>query len=462
MIFAWDFSREPEVPNRSTRHPVPGCWALLVGMAAGTWCVSTVNAGEFSYGLGYFGEYSDNIRLAPKNPEHEWTNIAVAGMAYQELGPTLAAHVDAEAQYYNYTQQTYTDAPRYYADAAAIWAISPQRLNWVVVDRADQSLLNSSRPATPDNLTNTNVLSTGPDFFMHFGPVNTMVLGGRYGRASYADGGTSNDRYSGSARWLYESNSTTNYSLNYEYLRVFYDDAVLNDNYQRHDLYLQTDIHEANNLVLLDVGATHIFQERGGETRGPAFRLNATRRLTTESTASLLAASEFLDPAADLLTTVTSATSVTGALTMPTFPATRDVTGDFYKTRRLEGYYTYTGATLGAGTGLYYRDVNYQTTPMDRTEVGLRQDVTLNPAGLLSTMLYARYVQTEYHNFVRNDADTQIGLLVLYRLTPNLRTTAELRRTWRNSTDPAQEYTNNLFLVSLVYVTNPMLNPIRR
>lgn len=416
-------------------------------------------AGDFAYGLGYFGESTDNIRLAPANPQREWTNIAAAGIAYEERGPTLAAHINAEAQYFNYTRQTYSDAPRYYADAAAVWAMLPQRLNWVVVDRADQSVLNTTLPATPDNMTNSNVLSTGPDLFLRFGPVNTMVLGGRYGRASYADGGTSNNRYNGSVRWLNEVNAQTTVSLNYEYMRVVFDNDVLNDNYTRHDAYLQLDVHEANTQVLLNAGATHIYQERGGETIGPAFRVAATRRLTTESTASVLAASEFLDPAADLLTSATSATST---LTMPTFPATHDVSGDFYHTRRVEAYYTYTGTALGAGTGLYYRDIDYQVTPMDRTESGARLDLTLNPAGLLSTMLFATYVQTEYHNVIRNDADTQIGLRLQYRLTPYLTSAAELRRTWRNSTDPLQEYTANQFLVSLVYTSNPLLSPIRR
>lgn len=445
--------------NKSARQPVPGCWALAVVLPAGVWFVPAVSAGDFSYGLGYFGEYSDNIRLAPTNPQHEWTNIAAAGVAYQELGPSLAAHVNAEAQYFNYTRNTYSDAPRYYADAAAIWAIAPQRLHWVVVDRADQAVRNTTLPATPDNLTNTNVVSTGPDIFLHLGSVNTIVLGGRYGRASYTDGGTGNNRYSGSARWLYESNSETTYSLNYEYLQVRYDDSVLNNNYERYDLYLQGDLHQANTQATFGAGATHIYQDRGGETVGPALRLAATRRLTTESTASVLAADEFLDPAADLLT---SATAVTSTLTMPTFPATHDVSGDFYKTKRVEAYYTYTGVNLGVGTGLYYRDIDYQVTPMDRTEGGGRLDLTLNPGGLLSSTLFASYVQTEYHNVIRNDADNQVGLRLQYRLNPNLTTTAELRRTWRNSTDPLQEYTNDQFLVSLVYVSNPMFNPIRR
>lgn len=445
--------------NSGSQNPVPGCWALLVGLSTGAWFAPAVSAGEFSYGLGYFGEYNDNIRLAPSHPQKEWTNIAAAGIAYQELGPTLAAHVNAEAQYFNYTRQTYADTPRYYADAAAVWAISPQRLHWVVVDRADQATLNPSLRATPDNLTNSNIFSTGPDVFLRLGPVNTIALGGRYGRASYTDGGTSNDRHSGSARWLYESNSETTYSLNYEYLRVLFDNDVLNENFSRHDLYLQADLHRANTQVNLQAGATHIYQERGGETSGPAFRVTATRRLNSEATASILAATEFLDPATDLLTSVTSPTTT---LAVPTAPATRDVSGDFYHTKRVETSYTYAGSRLGVATALYYRDIDYNVVPMDRAEAGGRVDGTLNPAGQLSTTVFAAYGWTEFHNFFRNDSDTQVGVRFQYRMTPNLSAALEARRTWHVSTDPLQEYNNDTFLVSLVYVSNPLFSPVRR
>lgn len=441
------------------QHVAKYC-VLLVGITICTWLPQRTIAGEFAYGIGYVGEYSDNIRLAPSNGQHEWINTATLGVAYQERGPSLLANMTLEAQYLDYHNDTYGDGPRYYANAAALWAISPQRFHWVLIDRAEQTILNSSLQATPDNLTNTNVVSTGPDFFLRLGSVNTLALEARYGRASYEVGETSNNRYSGATRWLYTANSNMTYSANYEYLQVVYDNDVLNENYRRHDAYLRSDYHQANTVILLDAGATKIYKERGGEISGPTFRLTATQRITPESTAGIHLASEFLDPSMSLLGTAVSPNL--DVLSTPAMPVTHDAVGDIYNTKRADIFYNRTGTDIGFGMTIYYREIDYDVTPLDRVETGGYTDLTLNPSGLFSTSVYGSYQYIRYQNVVRDDQDTQIGIRMAYRMTRNLSSTLDVHRFWRNSTDPIQEYVDHRLLVSLIYVSNPMLSPIRR
>jgi hypothetical protein len=420
--------------------------------------VPSGQASELSFGIGYKGEYDDNIRLASTSPEHEWINTPTVGVAYREIGPNLQATIAAEAQYLNYTNETYEDAKKYFADAVATWAILPRQFHWELIDRADQSVVNSSLPATPDNLVNTNVLSTGPDFFLRMGQAHSLSFGARYGRASYSEGEYGTKRYGGLARWLYTSNQNMTYSLNYSYEKVLYDNDVLYENYDRNDIYARIDYHEAKTTLLMDLGYSHINLERTGETTNPLFRMSISQRITSQTTIGALLSSEYLDPAADLLATAsTSGTTTTQQAT----PSTRDVGGDIYQANRAEAYYSRIGTEIGFKSTIFYRDIDYKVSPQDRIEYGIRLEITANPAGTLSASIFGAYTNIDNTDISRVDEDSEAGIRLRYLMTRHLIGSLQVDRLWRNSTDSLQEYINNRVLVSIVYVTNPMLSPIR-
>ena len=58
----------------------------------------SAHAGEFAYGIGYVGEYSDNIRRVPANPESEKVSSTLMGIAYRENAPTFDAFLQAQAK----------------------------------------------------------------------------------------------------------------------------------------------------------------------------------------------------------------------------------------------------------------------------------------------------------------------------------------------------------------------------
>jgi hypothetical protein len=429
-------------------------------------CVATLavfpmlsQAGEIGFGIGYVGEYSDNINLVPVNPQDEWTNTAILGIAYKEVGPTLFANISAEARYLNYKNNTYEDGPEYYVDAAMLWALLPQQVHWVLIDRADRLAIDNTLPATPDNKVNVNVLYTGPDVFIRLGSVNKLVIDGRVGRASYSTGEYGSNRYGTSARWLYQSKQSLTYSLNYQYSTVKYDDAVVNDNYNRQDAFGRIDFHELNSVFLFDIGYTKIDQERGGETADPSFRLSATQRLTKESTIGVLVGSELLDFATDLLTT---ASDPTGTLAPPSSRISPDIQGDIFHTKRAELNYKYKSPEYGFGAAIYYRDIDYKTTPEDQKDYGANVDIWHSLSATMTMGLYGKYSNIQFQDFYRTDQETTLGLRFVYQMTRNLSAILQGINTHLNSTDLTREYTENRVLLGLVYNTNPLLTPIKQ
>lgn len=418
------------------------------------------HAGELAYGYGYFGEFSDNIRRTPTNQQSEWINSLLAGVAYRDNGPELDAHVNAQAEYRDYMNGTYNNGPLFSADASLLWRIAPQRLNWVFVDRADQLTRDVTQPDTPDNWVNSNVLSTGPDLFFRLGPLNTLVFGLRYGRATYSDSNLDNNSLGGSASWQYIVNSEMTYSLNYLSQDVRYVDDILNDNYVHQDAFIEINKHNPVASFLLDLGVTKIRRDSVGESRGNLFRLAGTRHLTPSSSAGVLLASEYLDAGTVLLSTATSPTQPPGVL--PTPPVTTEATADIFHVRRVEMAYTSSDSSVGLNAQIYYRDIDYQISPQDRVETGGLAAVTYNLTGLVTTTAYGSHQNTHYLNFVRDDRANDIGVRFLYRVNRNISATLNAGVVWNSSSDPAYTFTDRRVLFSLQYSSGSLFTPARR
>jgi hypothetical protein len=434
--------------------------ALFFSLLATGHTMQVSYAGELAYGFGYFGEFSDNIRRTPTNQQDEWINSVIAGIAYRENGPELDAHVNAQAEYRNYMNDTYNDGPLYDADAFLRWKISPQRFDWVFIDRADQLTRDVTQPNTPGNWVNTNVLSTGPDLFFRLGPVNTLELGLRYGRASYSDSNLDNNNLGAFASWQYAVNTETTYSLNYLGQDVRYVDDVLNDNFTRQDAFFEIDRHNAVASFLLDAGVTRIHRDQVGDSRGNLFRLAWTQQLTPRSSAGVLLASEYQDAGTVLLSTATSPIAPPGV--PPTPPVTTEATTDIFHTKRAEIFYASGGSSFALNARAYYRDINYQLTPQDRLEGGGFIAVTYNSASFVTTTVYGSHLNTHYLSFVRDDRASEIGIRFLRQINRNVSATLNAGIVRNSSTDPTQEYTDRRVLLSLQYSSGPLFTPARR
>lgn len=432
----------------------------LLGLLLLVQHTQAAQGGELAYGIGYVGEYSDNIGRAPANPQSEWINSAIAGMAYRENGAALDARLLAQAEYRDYKNGTYKDGPLYYADTSLIWRIAPQRLNWIFIDRYDQVTRDITIPNTPDNMISANVLSTGPDLFLRLGTVQTLVFGLRYGNASYSEGDIDNNRYSASASWQYAASRELTYSLNYKGEQVKYENDILNDNSMRNDVFFRADMRQVRTQFLLDLGVTRIDRDRAGKADGYVARLTWAQQLTSGSSAGLLVASEYLDAGTAMLATATSPTATSGAT--PSASTTGEVTNDLYYTKRAEVYYDHHGSSYGLNTRIFFRDVDYEIAPQDRQEAGGRMQLTYNPSSLLVTTLYGSYVDIKYQSFTREDQESEAGIRFLYRANSSLSVTLEGRKTWHTSTDALHEFIDGRVLLSLLYSSSPLFATARR
>lgn len=423
--------------------------------------VSPLQAGQFAYGLGYMATHSDNIERDASNERSELVHSYLAGFSYLENTADLVARVFAQATYYDYQDDTFTDESVYNLNSSLIWTISPQRFTWTVEDAYEETQISTTVADTPANRTNINVFSTGPDLYVRLSPVNTLAFGARAGDVSTSETNIDNDRLSASARWLYQATSFSIYSVNFETLDVNYDDNASNIDYTRHDAFVRADYHPSRSQYLIDLGASKISPDRGEELEGTLTRLSWIRQLTQESSFGLSASGEYADTGADVLAASTAAGLSIGTPSSTTTALSSDVvTSDVYYAKRANMFYTRRGSQFRVDFLANTQDIDFETTAQDRKEYAGFLEVGFFYSQATSVKLFTEQTRTEYLNFVRRDTDRDSGVRLGYRVSRSIGLELEGRRTDRSSTDPTAEFEENRVFLSIVYSSGQLFAPM--
>jgi hypothetical protein len=424
---------------------------LLFAMLLGA--MTPLEAGEFAYGLGYMATRSDNITRVPSGELRETIHSYLAGLSYFERTSDIDATVMAQAEFRDYQDDIYDDETVFNLKTLLYWTISPQRFIWAVEDTFEQTRISAAEADTPDNRANVNVFSTGPDVYFRFNPVHTLALGARAGNVYTGRANTDNDRFSGTARWLYQATSISTYSLNYEVQDVTYDDSALNADFTSQDIFLRADYRPSQSQYVIDLGASRISPDQGEDLDESLLRLSWIRHLTTESTFGVSASGEYSDAAADILAAST-ATAPSAAQT------SGEVRSDVYYAKRASLFYNRRGARFGTDLSLYTQDLDYETTPQDRKEYGGHLRLSFFYSGTTTVALITDQNRAEYREFVRRDTDRDSSIRLDYRLSRSVSLALEGRRTERASTIPTEEYVDNRVSFSVLYSSSPVFSPV--
>jgi hypothetical protein len=435
------------------------CWL-------GGWLASSAHAGQLGFGIGYIGEYTDNMQRLPANPQEEWTNSVSAGVAYRDDSPELAANVRAQVEHRDYTREIYPDETVGYLASAAVWTVVPRRLQWAFVDRLDQLPQSATSAFTPANRDTVNVIETGPDVLVSLNPVDVLVLGARAGNTWMKEGDADHDRFAAIFRWRHQIDATSQFSLNLQGQKIAYTDAPATptdrQDYLREDLYLRYDRRQPWSRLVLDLGGTRIMPEDGVEDlHEPLLRLNLARRLSSDSAVGLSLGHETMEVGTALLAGVADPT-LPEPISAPVAVPADLAAGDVFVSRHGEVFYNRSGPYVGVRADAFQRDLDYQTLLPDRIETGARLQVAYNFTPTLTAGAYGGALKTEYQEVGRLDRDVSYGVVLTYRLSTALTLGLEGSHTERVSSDPLADYQETHGLVRFMYSSNPLFTPAAR
>lgn len=414
-----------------------------------------LEASPFNYNLGYRAEYSDNIARIPNEREaqSELINIVNAGFSYLENSSTINARILGNVAYNQYYHETYENQTTSTLNAYAEAFLLQRTLSWVATDSFRRLQIDPLLPDTPTNRQNSNAWVTGPNANFRLGTVDIATFEARYGHAWVENLDIDNIRYSYATRWAHRVSERSTLSLNYEYLDVDFEDDVLNSDLSRHNYFLRASIIDARNRFTFDLGQTKIERERSAPVSDWLIHLTVSLQAATHSSAGMTYRREYSDTGGELLSSTTTADLSPGS-TMPIL-GTDVVTSEPFYLEAGDLFYTYRGVVVPWTARVFYRDTDYEVSPLDRQEWGVAFDARYLYSSSVYFQLFGSYSMLSFDQPLREDRYSGAGLSCAYRMTPHMQAGVEIRRYGRRSSVINQDYIDNRIALTFTYGSAP-------
>jgi len=278
------------VPGRTRPRRLLGALAGALALIA----QDATMAGDLAYEFSVEAGQSDNITRQAVDPIDE--TIAALGLrfSFDQRGSRVESDLVGNLAYNDYLDDTYdSDFLGNFVGNVSVELI-PERVRWVVSDNFGQVLTDPFMPATPENRENLNYFSTGPEATFALGSQTQMNAGARYSMTSYESSDFDSEgvlAQLGLERLLSKSSSL---GLNVSWQDVTYDDAIVNADYDEAEAFLRFSATGARTHLRIDAGYNEINHDLDNVSdSGPLFRIEASRRVSARSRATLDAGHEF-------------------------------------------------------------------------------------------------------------------------------------------------------------------------
>jgi len=449
-------TRERAHTARRARFKQGQIWSAAIlawGCAA-----SAAQAAEFDFGVGLNAAYDSNIGRVETSPQSEVTESLVGGLFLRENTGNVTARVQALAARRHFVDHTFTDDTVGFMDSKGAWIIAPKRFNWIVEDTVQMVQTSITAPETPATLSLSNTFSTGPDLVFPFSSVNSILMGGRYGRIDIKNSNTDNQRVTGYLQGLHALSPLTKISLNYGAQRVeFIPGAQVYSAIFREDFFVRFENNSALNSTGITLGGSRATTYGGGPPVGPG-RLAIVafaQTLSVQSKVSFGFADQLSDTYSDVIAGISGSTAPreTGIITVV---ATPFATADLYHSKRGDLGYSYNGTRFSYSLRAGGRRVDFINDSPNNYGEGYGNFVLMwAPSTVLRFDANTYYSNRNYDNAGRTDVDRTYGADVIFRVNKNMTTSLTFGRFVRQSTAALSSYADNRVALTAGFGTNP-------
>jgi hypothetical protein len=261
-------------------------WLLLYGAQGNAQAMLDADLGV---------EHSDNVTRVSTDEQTETIGIAHVALGYEVMRPRIEARIGADLEYRRYLDDTYDNEVLGGASGMLNWSIVPERFLWVVEDNYGQIAGDRTLPDTPDNREDFNYFSTGPDLSLPLGARTLAELSARWSDVYYETSEQGSESILGRLGLVRLLSEESRVSLNASAEEIEYDDAGFAD-YRITEGYGRFESTGSRTTLSIDAGYTQA--ERGEDTSsGPLVRLDLSRVITSRTTFTVQAGTEFADTA---------------------------------------------------------------------------------------------------------------------------------------------------------------------
>ena len=433
-----------QVPPYRKRRVLPALAAGLLAVAG----MPSLSLAATGYELGAAANYSDNIARVPAGEVEDVVSNMNGALMWTRESARLEATAFTQVSYMDYRDDTFDDelVPR--ADIRFRYDLIPSRLVWSLEDRFGQIASDPFEEFTPDNIENTNVVRTGPDFLFGSSSAQTLTWSIRAEDQYYEEQDIDNQRLNSTLELRRRISEDRSVALSVYGERVEFENENLGRDYELYEAFLSFEQLLTRYDFSVDAGGTEL-RIADESVSGVLGRLGIGRTFESDWVLQLTGEYSFTNSGNRFLIGREQNSAGPGQ----TVDDDNIVAaGSPLRLRMLRFGASRNSARYDFTSGLFWESESFEDTPeLDRVQTGgvFLYELMLTPRN--SIVLGGSYKKVEFDNSLRSDEHGFAELRLRRQLSQNLSLDLRLARAERTSSDLSREYKENIAGISLSY-----------
>ncbi|MCK4704563.1 MAG: outer membrane beta-barrel protein [Gammaproteobacteria bacterium] len=387
-------------------------------------------------------EHTNNARKVTYNRENDLIMIGSVGASLNEDTGPFKLDANTSLTFMNYTQDTFDNQQYFNLNAVASWEMLKDRLDWILQDFYTQQSINSLNPDTPDNTSDTNILTFGPNIYYRISGRQSVTFKPEYRQFDYESQVIDNKQNSLDVSWNYQLFRTMNVGVRGGNSKVDYKDPLIPDNVFR-NIHLTLSATRPDYNYSADIGSTHIEKESGDSIRGITGNMRWSLNITGYSNLHTYIASDLTDANNSLLNA--SINPNDGDF------STEQLSSEILRNHIFRLTYQRSDAKLSSNFWLELRNQDYEFALIDREVQAAGFEFKYPLTAILSTGINTRYSNIELTDVDRLDTEYSIGGYFNYRFSRNLHGVVDLKYFDIDSSVDTADFSETSFFIGLVY-----------
>lgn len=286
-----------------------------------------VMAVELEYGINLSLAKYDNINHVLNPNKTEWGETTTGVINIVENSADLVLNMNARSSIINYRYEQLEDTTNNSLNLGARWILSPRQFEWAIVDVYTQTVIDPQQSNTQNNRQNTNIFSTGPNYYWRLNSRNNINVEARLERISYETTDGDSDRLSSALRWVLQLDSALTASINTETERLTYLSGE-QSNFTRNNIFARTDYIRGRYTFAGEIGVTSVDYDTQNNFAGQRYLLSMQNQRTRTSDISFIYSHNITDAGSAIFSASQNFTNGENINNIPAVSATDIFTQD--------------------------------------------------------------------------------------------------------------------------------------
>jgi hypothetical protein len=249
---------------------------ICVGVVSVCSAASVMAADQFTLSGGGRLELHDNAPLQ-KEKESDLVRVASVEVGYKKPEGSFTADVGYRAERKDYLHETQGNENAIDGNTALIWHAIPRRLDAMLYHQISQQVTDRRGLDVSSNREERSIITAGVDGFLHFSPVDALVLSPRFVDVSFQDSTDSNSQRSTlGATWSHQLSALSALSLTGSYDDVSFDES--SNDYDTQAVIFGYSAALARLSYNAGAGYNRISRDEGDDVTGSMFRFGLDYR----------------------------------------------------------------------------------------------------------------------------------------------------------------------------------------